>query len=99
MFPVARYNGDPLLLFSHLYSEFHLCLWKYNFTRSKKPVAEAFCEAVLLSHLREEQWSNFPAKRRRIEIYVIVRNLRSTAYRLALATIVLEQQVEDVESL
>lgn len=66
---------------------------------SKKLVAEAFCEAVLLSHLREEQWGNFPAKRRRREIYVIVRNLRSTAYRLALATIVLEQQVEDVESL
>ncbi|KAK0581103.1 hypothetical protein LWI29_010073 [Acer saccharum] len=63
---------------------------------SKKPVAEAFCEAVLLGRLREEQWNEMPVKRRRKEIYVLVRNLRSSAYRLALATIVLEQQEEDV---
>ncbi|KAL5579443.1 hypothetical protein UlMin_011885 [Ulmus minor] len=66
---------------------------------SKKPSAEAICEAVCLAYLRNEQWSEMPAKRRRKEIYVLVRNLRSTAYRLALATIVLEQQGEDVESL
>ncbi|KAM1375213.1 hypothetical protein ACFX2I_025676 [Malus domestica] len=65
----------------------------------KKPVAEAFCEAVVLARLREEQWDLVPAKRRRKEIYVLVRNLRSSAYRLALATIVLEHQEEDVESL
>ncbi|PON84270.1 Ribonuclease P/MRP, subunit POP [Trema orientale] len=65
---------------------------------SKKPVAEALCEAVLLAHLRKEQWKDLAVKRRRREIYVLVRNLRSTAYRLALATIVLEQQVDDVES-
>ncbi|RXH68413.1 hypothetical protein DVH24_030746 [Malus domestica] len=66
---------------------------------SKKPVAEAFCEAVVLARLREEQWDSVPAKRRRKEIYVLVRNLRSSAYRLALATIVLEHQEEDVEFL
>lgn len=62
---------------------------------SKKPVAEALCEAVLLARLREEQWKSMPRKRRK-EIYVLVRNLRSSSYRLALATIVLEQ-AEDVE--
>ncbi|XP_048430364.1 ribonucleases P/MRP protein subunit POP1-like [Pyrus x bretschneideri] len=66
---------------------------------SKKPVAQAFWEAVVLACLREEQWDLVPAKRRRREIYVLVRNLRSSAYRLALATIVLEHQEEDVEFL
>ncbi|GAV83063.1 POP1 domain-containing protein/POPLD domain-containing protein [Cephalotus follicularis] len=63
---------------------------------SKKPAAEAFCEAVLLARLREEQWNEMPVMHQRKEIYVLVRNLRSSAYRLALATIVLEQQNEDV---
>ena len=63
---------------------------------SKKPVAEAICEAVCLARLREEQWNNMSRKRRK-EIYVLVRNLRSSSYRIALATIVLEQQEEDVE--
>ena len=63
---------------------------------SKKLVAEAFCEAVLLAQIREEQWSGMPVKQRRKEIYVLVRNLRSSAYRLALATVVLEQEEEDV---
>uniref|UniRef100_A0A2P2L4N0 Uncharacterized protein LOC105138000 n=1 Tax=Rhizophora mucronata TaxID=61149 RepID=A0A2P2L4N0_RHIMU len=63
---------------------------------SKKPVAEAFCEATLLARLRQEQWKRMPEKQRRTEIYVLVRNLRSSAYRLGLATIVLEQQVDDV---
>ncbi|XP_057519156.1 ribonucleases P/MRP protein subunit POP1 isoform X1 [Amaranthus tricolor] len=66
---------------------------------SKRPAAVAFCEAVLLARFRHEQWSRFPAKKRRKEIFVLVRNLSSTAYRLALATIVLERQEEDVESL
>lgn len=60
-------------------------------------MAGALCEAVLLARLREEQWNAVPAKRRKKEIYVLVRNLRSTAYRLALAEIVLEQQEQDVE--
>lgn len=60
-------------------------------------MAGALCEASLLSQLREIQWKTFPVRRRRKEIYVLVRNLRSTAYRLALATIVLEQQEEDVD--
>lgn len=59
----------------------------------------ALCEAVPLARLRHEQWSQVPAKKRRKEIFVLVRNLRSTAYRLALATIVLEGQEEDVRSL
>ncbi|XP_010679406.1 ribonucleases P/MRP protein subunit POP1 isoform X2 [Beta vulgaris subsp. vulgaris] len=66
---------------------------------SKRPAAVALCEAVLLARLRHEQWSQVPAKKRRKEIFVLVRNLRSTAYRLALATIVLEGQEEDVRSL
>ncbi|RVX09243.1 Ribonucleases P/MRP protein subunit POP1 [Vitis vinifera] len=64
---------------------------------SKKLKAGALCEAILLARLREEQWNEMPMKERRKEIYVLVRNLRSTAYRLALATIILEQQEEDVE--
>ncbi|KAK8464349.1 hypothetical protein PHAVU_011G184700 [Phaseolus vulgaris] len=63
---------------------------------SKSLVAEGFCEAVLLSHLREEQWKEMPMKQRRREIYVLVRNLRSTAYRLALASIVLEYKENDI---
>ncbi|KOM49660.1 hypothetical protein LR48_Vigan08g048700 [Vigna angularis] len=65
---------------------------------SKSLVAEGFCEAVLLSHLREEQWKEMPMKKRR-EIYVLVRNLRSTAYRLALASIILEYKENDIEFL
>ncbi|KAK4388069.1 hypothetical protein Sango_2413500 [Sesamum angolense] len=65
-------------------------------TYSKRATASALCEASLLSGLRKEQWKALPVRQRRKEIYVLVRNLRSTAYRLALATIVLEQQEEDV---
>lgn len=64
---------------------------------SKKSGAEALCEAFLLARLREEQWSAVPSKKRRKEIYVLVRNIRSTAYRLALANVVLEELVEDLE--
>lgn len=58
----------------------------------------ALCEAVLLARLRREQWKAMSPRRRRKEVYVLVRNLRSTAYRLALASIVLEMQGEDVDS-
>lgn len=64
---------------------------------SKKPSAGALCDAVLLAHLRREQWSSVPPNRRKKEIYVLTRNLRSSAYRLALATIVLEHQQEDLD--
>ncbi|KAF5190416.1 ribonuclease Ps, partial [Thalictrum thalictroides] len=64
---------------------------------STKPTAEAFCEATLLAELRREQWEGKQGKQKKCEIFVLVRHLRSTAYRLALATIVLEQQREDVE--
>lgn len=60
-------------------------------------MAGALCEASLLSRLREEQWKALRVRQRRKEIFVLVRNMRSTAYRLALATIVLEQQEEDVD--
>ncbi|KAF9619843.1 hypothetical protein IFM89_009594 [Coptis chinensis] len=63
------------------------------------PTAEAFCESTLLAQLRREQWEGKHGKQRKCEIFVLVRNLRSTAYRLALATIVLEQQREDVDFL
>ncbi|KAH7655112.1 Ribonuclease P protein [Dioscorea alata] len=62
---------------------------------SGKPVAVAYCEAKLISLLRNQQWSM--NKKSRPEIFVLVRNLRSTAYRRALATIVLEQQKEDLD--
>ena len=79
--------------------KFHIILFYvwYPSMCSKKLKAEALCEAILLARLREEQWNEMPMKERRKEIYVLVRNLRSTAYRLALATIILEQQEEDVE--
>lgn len=62
---------------------------------SAKPVAEALCEARLLSLLRRQQWKQ--TQTLRPEIFVLVRNLRSAAYRHAFATIVLEQQKEDLE--
>ncbi|XP_076903033.1 ribonucleases P/MRP protein subunit POP1-like [Bidens hawaiensis] len=64
---------------------------------SNKPSAGGLCDAVLLGRLRHEQWSSVPSKQRKKEIYVLTRNLRSTAYRLALATIVLEHQQENFE--
>ncbi|CAI0452243.1 unnamed protein product [Linum tenue] len=88
---------DPAVMESHR--------WPIGFVTTgfvrgiKKPTAEAFCEAMLLSRLREEQWKEMPVDERTKEIYVLVRNLRSSAYRLALATVVLEQQEHDVDFL
>ena len=48
-------------------------------------------QSYLLVLEKSRQWNEMPMKERRNEIYVLVRNLRSTAYRLALATIILEQ--------
>ncbi|XP_048126996.1 ribonucleases P/MRP protein subunit POP1-like [Rhodamnia argentea] len=64
---------------------------------SEKLTAEAFCEVNYLSYLREEQWTEMSVGRRKEEIYVLVRNMRSSAYRLALATVVLEQREDDLE--
>nr|GEZ67721.1 ribonucleases P/MRP protein subunit POP1 isoform X1 [Tanacetum cinerariifolium] len=64
---------------------------------SKKPRAGALCDVVLLANLRLEQWSSVPVKQRKKNIYVLTRNLRSTAYRLAIANIVLEDQDEDLD--
>ncbi|XP_019179404.1 PREDICTED: uncharacterized protein LOC109174617 isoform X1 [Ipomoea nil] len=63
---------------------------------SKKGVAVALCEAINLACLREDQW-RAPSIKRSKEIYVLVRNLRSSAYRLAMANIILEQREEDIE--
>ncbi|KAJ0976408.1 hypothetical protein J5N97_018373 [Dioscorea zingiberensis] len=63
---------------------------------SGKPQAMAYCEATLLSLLRNQQWSIMD-KKSKTEILVLVRNLRSTAHRRALATIVLEHQKEDLD--
>lgn len=63
---------------------------------STKPAAEAFCDATLLAQLRAEQWREMQEKGRP-DVFVLVRNLRSAAYRVALATIVLEQQQDDLE--
>ena len=78
---------------------FHIILFYiwYPCMCSKKLKAESLCEEILLAHLREEQWNEMTMKERRKEIYVLVRNLRSTAYRLALATIIIEQREEDVD--
>ncbi|XP_077218174.1 ribonuclease Ps isoform X2 [Tasmannia lanceolata] len=65
---------------------------------STKPVATALCEVTSLAQLRKEQWSEMQEKGRR-EIFVLVRNLKSTAYRLGLATIVVEQQEEDLAAM
>ncbi|KAF8394676.1 hypothetical protein HHK36_020892 [Tetracentron sinense] len=86
---------DPVAMESHRWP---IGFVTTGFVRgSKKPVAEALCEATLLAQLRGEQWDGMPEKRRRREIFVLVRNLRSAAYRLARSTIVLEQQKEDLE--
>jgi ribonuclease P/MRP protein subunit POP1 len=55
----------------------------------------AFCEARLLAVLRRQQWTDDSMQGR--EICVLVRNPRSVAYRQALATVVLEQQKDDIE--
>ncbi|GAA0157291.1 endoribonuclease [Lithospermum erythrorhizon] len=87
--------GDPLIRESFRWP---IGFVTTGFVRgSKKPTAIALCEATLLAQLREEQWRAVLSRQRRREIYVLVRNLRSTAYRLALATIILEKQEEDVE--
>ncbi|CAL1404604.1 unnamed protein product [Linum trigynum] len=86
---------DPAVMESHRWP---IGFVTTGFVRgSKKPTAEAFCEAMLLSCLREEQWKEIPVEERRKEIYVLVRNLRSSAYRLALASVVLEQQEHDID--
>lgn len=64
---------------------------------SNKPLAGGLCDAVLLAHLRREQWSCVAVKKRKKEVYVLTRNLRSTSYRLALVSIALEHQQEDLD--
>ncbi|KAG0479747.1 hypothetical protein HPP92_010605 [Vanilla planifolia] len=66
-----------------------------GFVRGSKPVAVAFCELRLLMHLKEQQARHTDSAQP--SVFVLVRNLRSTTYRRALATIVLEQQEEDLE--
>ncbi|KAF7043085.1 hypothetical protein CFC21_052519 [Triticum aestivum] len=63
----------------------------------KDGAAVAFCDARLLAALRQEQWNEKSMLGQ--EICVLVRNARSAAYRRAFATVVLEQQKEDLEFL
>ncbi|KAF6141954.1 hypothetical protein GIB67_037922 [Kingdonia uniflora] len=56
---------------------------------------ELLCSIMIPISIKE-QWDGIEVKERKKEIYVLVRSLRSVAYRLALATIILEQQDEDV---
>lgn len=53
-------------------------------------VAVAFCEGTILGQLRAEQWNETKWKKKS-EIFVLVRNMKSTVYRPALAAIVLEE--------
>ncbi|PKA51555.1 ribonuclease P/MRP protein subunit POP1 [Apostasia shenzhenica] len=61
---------------------------------SSKPLAVGFCELRLLKWLKEQQAKEIELTGP--EILVLVRNLRSSTYRRALATIVLEMQEEDL---
>ncbi|WOK97407.1 ribonucleases P/MRP protein subunit POP1-like [Canna indica] len=61
---------------------------------SSKPVAVAFCEARLVAMLRKQQSSHIQITEPTLFVFVV--NTRSTAYRRAQATIVLEHQ-NDVE--
>ncbi|CAM0874160.1 unnamed protein product [Alopecurus aequalis] len=79
------------------------CRWPIGFVTTgfihgstgKDAAAIALCEARLLAVLRRQQWTHESMQGR--EICVLVRNTRSVAYRRALATVVLEQQKEDLE--
>lgn len=53
-------------------------------------VALAFCEGTILGQLRAEQWNETKWKKKS-QIFVLVRNMKSTVYRPALAAIVLEE--------
>jgi hypothetical protein len=68
-----------------------------DYSSGQDAVAVAFCEAKLLAVLRRQQWAHKNLQSR--EICVLVRNARSTAYRRAMATVVLEQQEADLEFL
>ncbi|XP_078180291.1 ribonucleases P/MRP protein subunit POP1-like [Carex rostrata] len=60
-------------------------------------VAMAFCDIRILAALRRQQYLQTETKQP--GIFVLVRNMKSTAYRRAIATIVLEQQHEDLHFL
>lgn len=76
----------------------HLACIYFNYgSTGKDGAAVAFCDARLLAVLRQEQWNEKSMLGQ--EICVLVRNARSAAYRRALATVVLEQQKEDLEFL
>ncbi|KAJ4796278.1 Ribonucleases P/MRP protein subunit POP1 [Rhynchospora pubera] len=57
-------------------------------------VSVGFCDIRILAALRRQQYLQTEIKRP--EIFVLVRNMKSAAYRRAIATIVLEQQQEDL---
>ncbi|KAL0921913.1 hypothetical protein M5K25_005859 [Dendrobium thyrsiflorum] len=61
---------------------------------SRKPVAVAFCEARILRRLKEQQGTMMDLTGP--EILVLVRNLKSSTYRQAVATIFLDLEDEDL---
>ncbi|XP_031498129.1 ribonucleases P/MRP protein subunit POP1 isoform X2 [Nymphaea colorata] len=61
---------------------------------SVKPAAEALCEASMLAQLSKEQPTQ--KGKGKNQIMVLVRNPRSTVYRPGLATVVLQQQEDDL---
>jgi hypothetical protein len=85
---------DTLILW--LMVIFSLLMFLY-FCDSNDRVAMAFCDIRILAALRRQQYIHTQTKRP--EIFVLARNMKSTAYRRAVATIVLEQQQEDVHFL
>lgn len=62
---------------------------------SSKPAAVAFCEAKILQGLKEQQ--ERVAGSTRAEIFVLVRNLKSNTFRRALATVLLDEEGEDLD--
>lgn len=65
---------------------------------SSRPVSRALCGAGFLAQLRKQQLlqQNEMQENNRSIIFVLVRNLKSASYRLALATVVLEQLEDDL---
>ncbi|GLJ16937.1 hypothetical protein SUGI_0292650 [Cryptomeria japonica] len=53
-------------------------------------LAVAMCEGTILGHLRADQWKD-SKWRNKSEVFVLVRNMKSTVYRPALAAIILEE--------
>ncbi|KAF8033426.1 hypothetical protein BT93_D2132 [Corymbia citriodora subsp. variegata] len=82
---------------SRIMARHDLCFLRVILLALKEADSRTFCEVNNLAHLREEQWTEMSLERRKKEIYVLGGTMRSSAYRLASATIVLEQRENDLE--